>query len=148
MALNENGYALETNLASRWEGVRLPRASGKFPDFPESSPATSHAVLPLWNLRAMRSPGSCPGLPRRSAPVSGKPDSGRLPTMQSEKWLVHAKVREPHLNPPVRMNFHGFPCKTRAGGRKFIRNGEFRCGSRTFARTSHVSDWIAGRGTD
>ena len=28
---------LETNLASRWEGVRLPRASGKSPDFPRSS---------------------------------------------------------------------------------------------------------------
>ena len=29
---------LEINLASRWEGVRLPRASGKFPGFPGSSP--------------------------------------------------------------------------------------------------------------
>ena len=28
---------LETNLASRWEGVRLPRASGKSPDFPKVS---------------------------------------------------------------------------------------------------------------
>ena len=28
---------LETNLASRWWGVRLPRASGKSPDFPGSS---------------------------------------------------------------------------------------------------------------
>ena len=28
-----------------------------------------------------------------------------LPTIQSETWLVRAKVREPHLNPPVRMNF-------------------------------------------
>ena len=27
-----------TNLASRWEGVRLPRASGKSPDFPGNSP--------------------------------------------------------------------------------------------------------------
>ena len=31
-----------------------------------------------------------------------------LPTIQSETWLVHAKVREPHLNPPVRMNFLPF----------------------------------------
>ena len=31
---------------------------------------------------------------------------------------------------------------------KFIRTGGFRCGSRTFAWTSHVSDWIVGRGTD
>ena len=29
---------LETNLASRWEGARLPGASGKSPDFPGSSP--------------------------------------------------------------------------------------------------------------
>ena len=29
---------LETSLASRWEGVKLPRASGKSPDFPGSSP--------------------------------------------------------------------------------------------------------------
>ena len=28
-----------------------------------------------------------------------------LPTVQSETWLVHVKVCEPHLNPPVRMNF-------------------------------------------
>ena len=34
--------------------------------------------------------------------------SGPLPTLQSETWLVHAKVREPHLNPLVRMNFPGF----------------------------------------
>ena len=48
---------LETDLASRWEGVKLPRASGKSPDFPGSSPnfpgrfsATSPEVLSLWNL--------------------------------------------------------------------------------------------------
>ena len=28
-----------------------------------------------------------------------------LPTIQSETWPVHAKVLEPHLNPPVRENF-------------------------------------------
>ena len=31
-------FCLETNLASRWEGVRVPQASGKSPDFPGSSP--------------------------------------------------------------------------------------------------------------
>ena len=31
---------LETNLASRWEGVWLPQASGKSPNFPRSSLAT------------------------------------------------------------------------------------------------------------
>ena len=46
----------ETNLASRWEGVRFPRASGKspdllgsFPNFPGSFSATSPEVLSLWN---------------------------------------------------------------------------------------------------
>ena len=29
-----------------------------------------------------------------------------------------------------------------------MRTGGFRCGSRTFVWTSHVSDWIVGRGTD
>ena len=38
-------------------------------------------------------------------------------------WLVHAKVREPHLNPPVRTNFPGFSLQTRARRRKFIRTG-------------------------
>ena len=28
--------------------------------------------------------------------------------LTSETWLVHAKVCEPHLNPPVCMNFPGF----------------------------------------
>ena len=28
------------------------------------------------------------------------PKSVPLPAIQSETWLVHAKVREPHLNPP------------------------------------------------
>ena len=65
---------LETNLASRWEGVRLPRASGKSPDFPGSSPnfpgsfsATSPEVLSLWNLTAIqRFPGSSPNFPGSS----------------------------------------------------------------------------------
>ena len=52
---------LETNLGSRWEGVGLPRASGKSPDFPGSSPnfpgsslATSPELLPLSNLTAIQ----------------------------------------------------------------------------------------------
>ena len=36
---------------------------------------------------------------------ASKYSSVPLPTIQSETWLVHAKVREPHLNHPVRMNF-------------------------------------------
>ena len=47
---------VKTNLASRWEGVGFPRASGKspdltgsFPNFPGSFSATSPEVLSLWN---------------------------------------------------------------------------------------------------
>ena len=63
---------LETNLASRWEGVRLPRASGKSLDFPGSSPnfpgsfsATSPEVLSLWNLTAIQGSRKFPRLPRK-----------------------------------------------------------------------------------
>ena len=71
--------ALETNLASRWEGVRLPRASGKSPDFPGSSPncpgsfsATSPEVLSLWNLTVIqRFPGSFPDFPGGSPNFPG-----------------------------------------------------------------------------
>ena len=58
----------QANSASRWEGVRLLRGSGKSPDFPGSSPnfpgsfsATSPEVLSLWNLTAIQGfPGSFP----------------------------------------------------------------------------------------
>ena len=71
--------SLETNLASRWEGVRLPRASGKSPDFPGSSPnlrgsfsATAPEVLSLWNLTAIqRFPGSFPNFPGSSPNFPG-----------------------------------------------------------------------------
>ena len=70
---------LETNLASRWEGVRLPRASGKSPDFPGSSPnfpgsfsATSPEVLSLWNLTAIHGfTGSSPDFPGSSPDFPG-----------------------------------------------------------------------------
>ena len=70
---------LETNLASRWEGVRLPQACGKFPDFPGTSPnfpgrfsATSPEVLSLWNLTAIqRFPGSSPNFPGSSPNFPG-----------------------------------------------------------------------------
>ena len=72
---------LETNLASRWDGVRLPRASGKSPDFPGSSPnfpgsfsATSLEDLSLWNLTAIQgSPEvsqTSPEVPQASPEVS------------------------------------------------------------------------------
>ena len=71
--------ALSVNLASRWKGVRLPRASGKSPDFPGSSPnfpgsfsATSPEVLSLWNLTAnQRFPGSFPDFPGSSPNFPG-----------------------------------------------------------------------------
>ena len=67
-------YGLERNLASRWEGVRLLRASGKSPDSAGSSPnfsgsfsATSPEVLSLWNLTAIQGfPGSFPDFPKSS----------------------------------------------------------------------------------
>ena len=53
-------WELETNSASRWEGVRLPQASGKSPDFPGSSPnfpgsfsATSPEVLSPLTLQSL-----------------------------------------------------------------------------------------------
>ena len=67
-------FLLETDLASHWEGIRLPRASGKFPDFPGSSPnfpgsfsTTSPEVLSLWNLTGIQGfPGSFPDFPGSS----------------------------------------------------------------------------------
>ena len=56
---------LEINFASRCNGVRLPRASGKSPDFPGSSPAASAELLPPRNLTAIqRFRGSLPDFPR------------------------------------------------------------------------------------
>ena len=37
-------YEFETILTCWWEGVRIPRPSGKFLDFPESAPATSPRI--------------------------------------------------------------------------------------------------------
>ena len=55
-------------------------------------------------------------------------------TIQSETWLVHAKVREPHLNPPVLMNFLPLTLVLKGHARKVhTRTGGCRCGSRTFA---------------
>ena len=75
----EIAFELETNLASRWEGVRLPWASGKSPDFPGSSPnfpgsfsVTSPEVLSLWNLTAIQGfPGSFPDFPGSSPDFPG-----------------------------------------------------------------------------
>ena len=82
------GESLVGNQAppSVWEVPGLPR---KFPELPRKFSATSPEVLSLWNSTAIRRfpgsfpnfPGSSPnfpevpGLPRRSAPFSGTPDS-------------------------------------------------------------------------
>ena len=93
---HRNCHHLETNLASHWEGVRLPRPSGKSPDFPGSSPnfpgsfsATSRKSFHCGTLQQSRvpqkfprlppkfpggSPGSFPDFPEVS-PFSGKPDT-------------------------------------------------------------------------
>ena len=68
-----------------------------------------------------------------------------LPVIRSETWLVHPKVREQHLSPPVGTNF--VPLALVLPGR-IIRTWGFRCGSRMSVWTSHVSDWLMGRGTD
>ena len=94
---------LETNLASRWEGVRLPRASGKSPDFPGGSPnfagsflVTSPEVLSLWNLTAIqRFSGSSPDFPGSSPDFpGGQPLSlGSLtPSPDSQKLSLTGSV--------------------------------------------------------
>ena len=88
----------ERNLASRCEGVRLLRASGKFPDFPGSSPnfsgsfsATSPEVLSLWNLTAIQGlPGSFPDFPGSSPNFpGGSRTSPEVSTFFWEAWHPH-----------------------------------------------------------
>ena len=110
-SFNLSHFLSETNLASHWEGVRLPRASGKSPDFPGSSPnfpgsfsATSPEVLSLWNLTAIQGlPGSFPDFPASSPNFPrGFPDFpggqplflGRLtPSLDSQKlpMILHKR---------------------------------------------------------
>ena len=101
---SESPETLETNLASRREGVRLPRASGKSLDFPGSSPnfpgsfsATSPEVLSLWNLTTIQGfPGSFPDFPGSSPDFPGSlPDFPRGQPCLWEAW--HAL--------PTRKNF-------------------------------------------
>ena len=74
------GGSLETNLASRWEGVRLPRASGKSPDFPGSSPnfpGSFSATSPEVSQTSPEVPRTSPEVSRTSPevrPFSGKSD--------------------------------------------------------------------------
>ena len=45
-----------------------------------------------------------------------------LPTVQSETWLIHAKVREPVLNPLIRMNFLPLALVSKGKARKVHTN--------------------------
>ena len=45
-----------------------------------------------------------------------------LSTLQSETWLVHAKVHELHVNPPVRLNFPRLALVLRGKARKVHTN--------------------------
>ena len=68
---------LETILACRWDGVRLPASFWKVPRLPRISlsfPRSSSATSPGW-----------PGPPQRSTPFSGKPDTLRRLTISSNE---------------------------------------------------------------
>ena len=45
-----------------------------------------------------------------------------LPTIQSEAWPIHEQVREPHLNPPVRMHFRPLALTLKGKARKIHTN--------------------------
>ena len=83
---------LETNLASRWEGVRLPPSFWDVPGLPRKFPellrkfsATSPEVLSLWNLTAIqRFPGSFPNFPGSSPNFPGS--SGTSPEVSPFLW--------------------------------------------------------------
>ena len=110
-------------MASRWEGVRLPRASGKSPDFPGSSPnfpgsfsVTSPEVLSLWNLTAIqRFPGSFPNFPRSSPNFPGS--SGTSPEVSPLLWSQKSREGNPLQKRPTPIkrvcvsNFWGCSCK-------------------------------------
>ena len=94
---------LETNSASHWEGVRLPRASGKSPDFPGSSPnfPGSFGDFPGSSLTVdwiaiQRFPGSFPDFPRSSPDFPGSsPDFPGGQPFLWEAWhplLTHKNI--------------------------------------------------------
>ena len=85
----------------RWEGVRLPRASGQFPNFPRKLPELPQKVLSLWNLTAVqRCPGSSPDFPGSSPDFPGSspdfpevnPFSGSLTPSDGSQELPLNKV--------------------------------------------------------
>ena len=79
----------EINLASRWEGVRLPRASGKSPRFPGSSP-NFPGGQPLFLGSLTPSPDSHK-LSCRKMQVFGGHMAGNCRKLQDSSWVF--KVR-------------------------------------------------------
>ena len=124
---------LETNLASRWEGVRLPRASGKSPDFSGSSPnfpgsfsATSPEVLSLWKFTAIQGfPGSFPDFPGSSPDFPGSlPD---FPGGQPFLW----EAWHPLL---THKNFLWKTLRTESANFRAFRKGVFARGGNSIIR--------------
>ena len=70
LAVKKKLFFLETNLASRWEGVRLPRASGKSPDFPGNSPNLGEGK---WGRK------KCRRIPKRGGDWQGRVPKCSLP---------------------------------------------------------------------
>ena len=68
-----------------------------------------------------------------------------LPTIQSEIWLVPESSRITSEPPNSYELSSSRPCFGKPG--TFMRTRWFRCGPRTFAWASHISDWIVGKGT-
>ena len=96
------------------------------------------------------SPKKNKGLRRFRRAITRK--TRKMRKMRTRKRMTGFNVtgfREPHLNPPVRMNFPGFSLLKKGERQKVHTNrGVQMWFARTFARTSHVSDWIVGRGTE
>ena len=99
----------ESRKSASWslKRVRKESESQVFWLFSDSFETPGRTLSRLWESRpgGLNSGPQGPGRPQSSHFSSSVP----LLTIQSETWLVHAKVREPHLNPPVRMSFPGFP---------------------------------------
>ena len=71
----------------------VPFVPGIVPVCPGHRPAQNVCVYRVWIFTRVLGTDSCTDLlDKFSVP---------LPTIQPETWLVHAEVREPHLNPLV-----------------------------------------------
>ena len=108
------GGLSEGSAGSLWGFCGGPRDFPRF--FGGSDPIYiyMHMLVTLgngWKVLRLRKcwPPSTPETPKNSKSLESHfRVSVHLPTIQSETWLFHAKVREPHLNPPVHMNLPGF----------------------------------------